>query len=246
MPKRTLRMELINQPAFWAAHLWNVTRGPLAGGDPEIADAGFGISTDAIEAFYLRELSNEQDWPYFCVQLRSGFSVEIEYANVPEDHEVIYRVSHNDWPSEICVGKGGGHWLLPAFRWTELLQISRVVAETHGERAGAHALLLLFPAMWLTKDEDLNEVRYQLLSAWNALSLLLRSQAKDLVERLVTACQSDVRWQRDEQHGWVNDGNNSCRNPNSPSRLSGEDSRNLLAFLMAIDKAALSVIFLEL
>ena len=107
-------MELIDQPTFWAAHLLNLTRGPLAGSDSGIADAVFGMSTDAIEAFYFRELSSEHEWPYFCVQLCSGFSIEIEYANVPEDHEVTYRVCHTAWPSEICVGKGGGHWQLPA------------------------------------------------------------------------------------------------------------------------------------
>src|SRR5438270_6221274 len=117
MQKRSLRMELVKQPALWAAHMWNVTRGPLASGDPEIADAAFGIPTDAIEAFYLRELSDEREWPYFHIPLRCDYVVEIEYANAPKDHQVAYRVCRKEWASSICIGKSGAHWQLPAFRW---------------------------------------------------------------------------------------------------------------------------------
>jgi hypothetical protein len=147
-------MELVKQPAFWAAHLWNASRGPLAGGDPEIFDAAFGIPTDVIEGFYFRELQSEQQWPYFRIPLRSGFAVEVEYANEPEDHQILYQLCHDDWASAVCLGKSGGSWQLPAFRWRELLKVSSAIGQrdTH---LGVHALLLLFPATWLTKDDDL-------------------------------------------------------------------------------------------
>lgn len=228
MPKRTLRMELIKQPAFWAAHLWNVTRGPLAGGDPEIADAAFGISADAIEAFYLRELSNEEEWPYFHIPLYSGYAVEIEYANKPEDQQVIYRVCQKEWASTICVGKGGGHWQLPAFRWAELLEISKIAVRW------ASAMLLLLPSVWFTRDDNVDEIRRQLIEAWENLNLVPRSQVTLLVEQLITSSQSDVRWRHQERLGWVNDGDNSRRNPDSPERLNAQEFTALLAFFNAM------------
>lgn len=224
MLKRTLRMELIKRPAFWAAHLWNVTRGPLAGGDPEIADSAFGITTDAIEAFYLRELSNEQEWPYFHIPLHSGFTVEIEYANEPEDHQVVYSLCQKEWTSPICVGKGGGHWRLPAFRWAELLEISQAAVQS------ASAMLLLLPSVWITRDDSADEIRRRLIGAWDNLNLVPRPQIRLLVEQLIISNQSDVRWRRQERLGWVNDGENSMRNPDSRGCLNAQEFSALLTF----------------
>jgi hypothetical protein len=201
---------------------------------PEISDAAFGVSTDAIEAFYLRELNDEQQWPYFRIPLRSGFSVEVEYANVPEDHEIIYRVCHDEWTNAICAGKGGGNWQLPAFCWAELVRVSSAVGRKDAY-LGVYALLLLFPGMWLTKADDLEEVRRHLLSAWKRLGFMPEDQAAALVERLVDCSQGDVQWSRHEQFGWISNGNNSRRNPNSPVCLSGQEFRDLLAFSKAID-----------
>jgi hypothetical protein len=228
MPKRTLRMELTKQPAFWAAHLWNVTRGPLAGGDPEIADRAFGIAADAIEAFYLQELSNEQDWPYFHIPLHSGYAVEVEYANEPEDHQVVYRVCQKEGASPICVGKSGGHWQLPAFRWAELLEIGQAACPS------AIAVLLLLPSAWITRDDTVAEIRRQLIAAWESLNLVPHSQVILLVEQLIASSQSDVRWRRHERLGWINDGENSRRNPDSPVCLNAREFSALLAFFNAM------------
>jgi hypothetical protein len=229
-------MELIKQPAFWAAHMWNVSRGPLADGDPDITDAAFGLSTDAIEAFYLRELSNELEWPYFHIPLRSGCAIEIEYANEPEDHQVVYRVYQKEWASSICVGKGGGHWQLPAFRWAELLEIGQAAVEG-GERkswVSASAMLLLLPSVWLTRDDNVDAIRRQLIEAWEKLNLVPHSQADFLAEQLITSSQNDVQWRCQERLGWVNDADNSTRNPASPGCLNVQEFSALLAFFNAV------------
>lgn len=228
MPKRTLRMELTKQPAFWAAHMWNVTRGPLAGGDPEIADGAFRIATDAIEAFYLQELSNEQYWPYFHIPLHSGWAVEVEYANELEDHQIVYRVCQKEGASSICVGKGGGHWQLPAFRWAELLEISQAAS------LSASTILLLLPSAWITRDDDVDEIRRQLIATWQSLNLVPPSQVSLLVEQLIASSQSDVRWRFHERLGWVNDADNSTRNPVSPVCLNSQEFSALLAFFNGI------------
>jgi hypothetical protein len=221
-------MELTKLPVFRAAHLWNVTRGPLAGSDPEIADRAFGITTDAIEAFYLRELSNEKNWPCFHIPLHSGYTVEVEYANEPEDHQIVYRVCQKEGTSTICVGKSGGHWQLPAFRWAELLKISQAASPS------VSALLLLLPSTWITYDDNVDEIRQQLIVAWDSLNLVPRSQVILLVEQLIASSQSDVRWRFQERFGSVNDGDNSRRNPDSPACLNTQEFSALMAFFNAM------------
>jgi hypothetical protein len=217
-------MELINQPVFWAAHLWNVLRGPLAGGDTEIADAAFGIPTDSIEEFYLRELSNEATWPYLHISLHAGYALEIEYANESDDHEVRYSVCREDNGSSICIGRGGGHWQLPAFRWTELIQIG-----LGADRSGS-ALLLLLPTVWITHKDNVREVRRHLTAELEMLNLVPRSQTAILAEQLITSSQSDVRWRAHERFGWINDGDNSTRNPESPASLNARQFSALVEF----------------
>jgi hypothetical protein len=159
-------MDLVKQPVFWAAHLRNVTRGPLASDDPGISDTAFGISTDAIEEFYLRDLSNEEEWPCFHIPLRSGSAVEVVYANEPEDYQVFYYACPQKAGPPICLGKGGGHWQLPAFRWTEIVDISQAAVES------ASAMLLPLPSTWLTNDDNMDDVRLRLTDALEKLSPL--------------------------------------------------------------------------
>jgi len=204
--------------------MWNVTRGPLAEGDPDIADAAFGISEYAIEAFYLRELSNEVQWPYFHIPLRLGYAVEIEYANESEDHQLVYRICQKEWAASICIGKGGGHWQLPAFRWVELLEISRAAVSS------ASAMLLLFPSVWIAPGDNLDEIRRQLIGAWENLNLVPHAQTTSLVEQLITSNQSNVLWRHQERLGWVNDGDNSMRNPDNRGCLNAQEFSALLAF----------------
>ena len=234
MPQRALRMELIKQPAFWAAHSWNASKGPLAEGDPEICDAAFGMTTDVIEKFYVRELSSEELWPVLRIPLHSGFSVEVEYANEPEDHQILYQLCQDDWASAVCVGKSGGSWQLPAFRWKELLKVSDAARQkdTHLE---VLVLLLFFPAVWLTKEDSLNDVTRKLLDAWKRLNIMSHSQAAILAKRLCDSCQGNVLWHRNEQLGWINDGENSRRNPKSAVCLSNQEFHDLRAFMKAID-----------
>jgi hypothetical protein len=208
--------------------MWNVTRGPIAKGDPDPADAALGIKPDDIKDFCMRELFNEEEWPYFRIALRSGFSLEVEYANFPEDYEVLYSLCQNDWASSICLGKGGGHWQLPAFRWTELLELSQAAVRSQT------AMLLLLPSVWLTREDNVDEIRHHLIDSWDTLAEISPCQVSLLVEQLISASQSDLQWRHEDSLGWVNDGANSRRNPDSPASLSRQEFSALLAFFTAM------------
>ena len=68
--------------------------------------------------------------------------------------------------------------------------------------------------------------------------MMPESQAAIVTERLIDSCQSDVQWHRDNELGWISDGDNSRTNPNSAVCLSTQEFASLLAFSKAIDKTA--------
>src|SRR5262249_50228104 len=145
----------------------------------------------------------------------------------PEDHEVIYRVHRDGWERSICVGKGGRSWLLPAFRWSELLKLSNVTISGHGA-----ALLLLLPSTWLTQEDDRAQVRNQLLSSLEDLQL--PHSDEPLVEQMVIDLQSETNWIENGQLGWINNEDNSRRNPKSRACLTQQEFSEVRNFLMAI------------
>ena len=224
MSSRMLRMDLLKKPAFWAAHMWNVTRGPLVTGDPNFTNASFRVSIEEIETFYLGELSNKVQCPYFRIALPFGYCVEVEYANEPDDYEVVYFICQQESPKQIHIGNGGGHWRLPALRWAELLAIS--TASGHSEPA----LLLLFPAVWITDDDDSTEIRDHLFDACKALDFVLENQIDVFVNQLIASSKCQIQWQKHDSHEWITNGKNSRRNPESGVSMNSEESLALNVF----------------
>lgn len=219
------------QPAFWAAHLRQVVSGPLSSGDAEHLDSALGLSTDSVETFYIEKLADETAWPVFQLPMPGSYSIEVEYANAPEDHEIVYRLRHPRWQHGVLLGKGGGHWLLPGLRWHELVAISNA---TH-ESLKAPAILLLLPVTWLTGTDAPHEVHDCLLRASDELNLNAGCTGEKIAEQLIQDSRSDVQWFEDSMIGWVNDGINSCRNPDSPATVPEVDYRRIRTFFDVLE-----------
>lgn len=231
MAHRTLRMDLLTVPEFWAAHLWNATKGPLAKeSDGEIVDGAFGLSTTAVERFYLDALASPREWPSFRIPLRSNGCIEVEYLNEPEDYELAYRICVPGFDASICVGKGSGHWLLPAFRWRELTQLSRAAG------GDPRVLLLLLPATWIAPSDDRNEVRAALAQACQAVGATQDDRLSEAADALCGSITGDVWWRPHPSFGWVNDGQNSRRNPDGLARLTDEEFSAVRDFFSAWDE----------
>ena len=237
MKKQILRNELLADSTFWAAHMWNISRGPLAKGEADSLDMAFGLSTDKIEKFYRNELSNEDEWPLFSIQCCHGYTIEIEYSNEPEDYQLTYRICKNHFDKSVCVGKSGGHWQLPALRWSELIAICRTarIASVQ-ENAFACTLLLLLPSVWITVDDKLDEIRFQLIKAWQCVISIEFEQAKVISDLIVEFSHSEVRWSRDENLGWINDSIASVRNPNALGCLNSCEQAFLAVFLSECER----------
>ncbi|QVL33186.1 hypothetical protein KIH39_04510 [Telmatocola sphagniphila] len=102
MLKRKLRLDLLDKKVFWACYLWNLTKGPISTIDADSVDSLFGCTSDQIEEFYITELTDEQEWPVIRIPLHTGESLEIEYANFPEDYEINYKVLLADGLKYYC------------------------------------------------------------------------------------------------------------------------------------------------
>jgi hypothetical protein len=228
-------MELLQQPLFWSAYLRQVTGGPISKIDLGSADAAFGWTSEQIDEFDARYLSDEGTWPRFRVPLRSGASIEIEYVNIPEEYEFIYRVEHPSWKQGIDLGRGIAHWFLPAFRWTELIDFSRDVSTnpTCGVTP-EEALLLLLPTAWLSPSDNADDVRQRLSDACGRVNLGPQARTQAVVQSLASAMQSQVRWQRHERYGWINDEEHSRRNAEASHRLTDQEFDALLSVFKAL------------
>jgi hypothetical protein len=162
----------LQSQSFWGAHLWQITRDQNLDDTEEDFDRALGISADEIDSFYMRELTNELEWPSFHIPLCSGFSFLVTYENWPEDYTITYRVLNSDRSINICVGNTGGDDFLPMFRWEVLVCLCRVASINSIQPfSWGQVMLLVLPSIWITKGEDLKDIKQNLRLALDGLQL---------------------------------------------------------------------------
>ncbi|MFL5243019.1 MAG: hypothetical protein ACJ8FY_13005 [Gemmataceae bacterium] len=232
MTQRKDATHLLTEPKFWGAHLWQITKLQNLDDTEEDFDRALGISTDGIESLWIRELTTELEWPSFHIPLCSGFSFLVTYENWPEDHVITYRVLNSERSIDICVGNTCGHDFLPGLRWEELVCLSRV-ASINSIRpfSWGEVMLLVLPSVWITKAQDLKDIKQKLRLALDGLQLGPRAQTSRMADELVKNSLQDVNWRPDKQLGWVNDAPNSRRNSNGLARLTDQEFGDLKELL---------------
>lgn len=170
----------------------------------------FGVSNKAVNDYFLREFdqrgSNEV-WPYLEVPVRGGFTVQVEYAGTTS--ETRFYINHVDWPEPVCLGYESGHFALPALRWCEVAAIGSAGTGIDAARA----LLLVFPAVGLRAEDQRNTVQSALVEAWGCLTVAKPGRLQETVGQYMEHRTADIRWWKDPQLGWINDGRYSFRNP---------------------------------
>ena len=214
-PKRLDRPDLLESPAFWAIH-FDLQAG---GGSP--LERLFGLSPESLQAFWREELKDSvpgDSHLYPCYRLRlplpGGASASVEYRRHPEDSGLDYFVHRPSWPEPLLLGSREGHFMLPALRWEEVIQIAEAVRRVSDHPALHRAAVpLLFPALCLSPDDDLVRIGDRLRLAWAELGVADPAHLDDLVGRMIEASRVDFRWWEDDLLGWVNDSPWSLRNP---------------------------------
>jgi hypothetical protein len=170
----------------------------------------FGVSNKAVNDYFLREFDQrgpDEVWPYLEVSVRDEFTVQVEYAGTT--CETRFYINHLDWPEPVCLGYESGHFALPAFRWCEVAAIGRAGTGIDA----AHALLLVFPAVWLGPKDARKAVQSTLVEAWRALAVAKSERLQEMVSQHIEHRTAEIRWWEDARLGWINDGRYSFRNP---------------------------------
>jgi hypothetical protein len=225
---------------FWATHYYLLLAEEEHDSE-ELVEPIFGVSSEAVETYYLKELVRPaaKGSPHW-LDLLAGARVGVEYAGDGDGGtEVRFLVNRDSWEGSELLGYDSGHFALPAFRWPELEAIHRAVAVSDPAKAAA-AALLLFPATYVTNDEDSGRIQEHLVSWWRTLGFA----RPEFVERL--ACNTaayrsvpEVRWHLDATLGWINDSVYSLRNPQT--RMCAFEERRFLRvkeFMTEVDRAA--------
>jgi hypothetical protein len=211
-PKRIDRSDLLTNSVFWAIHSYEQARA-----DNWIEEF-FHLSPDDHHAFWQQKFPNVVPGePHlfpcysFLLPLRDGYSASVEYEACPEDFGIAYYVHHRSWNSPILLSRYPSAYDWPPFRWEEAVMIAESVQDG-AEGIRQAALPLLFPGVWLTKDDSLDQVRIRLRSAWADLRVVEQAHLDRMIPTMVEAQGIFEPWQYDANLGWVNNGWN-YRNP---------------------------------
>jgi hypothetical protein len=204
-------------PEFWASHYYLLIEDEEYESN-ELIQPFFGISCEAVEHFYSETLVYSDGDPFaepVRLPLIHGFSLEVENADCGDrGHEERYFINHSSWEKPELLGYQSPHSALPAFRWSEIELISNALHKDSRPIEGAIALLLLFPAVWLTSGENVSSVSERLKREWNNLSLIDASIFDRLVSNIIDCTPvTEIAWWEDRELGWINDGQYSFRNP---------------------------------
>jgi hypothetical protein len=134
--------------------------------------------------------------------LPGGFRLKLEFT----EEENLYLLTNSKWTSDVVMGFHSGHFALPAFRCREVLQIA---AATDWRSA-----LLFYTGAYVTKDDHESEMIPFLASAWEHAGLVKSCESAELAHQLLElSMDAATTWHRDQQLGWINNGEYSYRNP---------------------------------
>src|ERR1051326_1365049 len=191
-----VRNDFLALPEFWAALYYHRLGSDEA--DPEeFWEPFFGMTATVVNDFYDRELSAKSDnkeRPRIEIPLVQGFSFRVEFIGDPDD-ETRFIINHSSWDVPTVLGHEGGHFALPAFRWSEI----KAIRTSLGKKEGAVALLLALPGTELTEGDEETEVKSILQAAWKELGFVRPQSIGGLVQQVVEHSRSDVHWRLDQR-----------------------------------------------
>jgi hypothetical protein len=202
-------------PAFWAIHYNEQTYDLSA----SVLEQLFGLSLSQLEAFEQREMPKvvprepDLDPCYsFVLPLPGGCSTWVEYDRCPDDSGLAYYLHRTSWQHPLLVCRRPSACDNLPFRWEEVVaMVEAVQYATPNLILRRAALPLLFSGVCVTTDDDLNQVRTRLRTAWLELGVAKPEYLDQMTEKMIGEAVYE-RWSHHPELGWVNNGR-SLRNP---------------------------------
>jgi hypothetical protein len=206
------RSDLLGSPIFWANHFFETTQ------NNEPLEEFVGYTDSELAAFQEKELKSHipgkpRFFPCYAISLPllAGCSVAFVHEAYPEDYGLAYYVHHPAWECPLLLCRMPSYCDWPPFRWVEVATLVDVVCEvTDNPLVKKAALPLLVPAVWLTPDDDSEEVISTVRAAWQKVHVIKSRLLAKAISLM--AHEGQMRWTYRDRFGWVNDGE-SLRNP---------------------------------
>jgi hypothetical protein len=209
------RRDLLDDPLFWRA----LFSGPLESSidDPfrsATSHFGFRCSDDNAKPF-LRGLGqtivSDELYPahFVYVTLRNKWRVGVALHACPGDFSFTIDIVSPE-QSRTELGVVGGNFMLPAFRWQEVIALSN--ASRRGRKSVASIVLLLLPGVHFVHTDSLSETSEIVLRSLQTTGFATK-RLDELAERLLVYSRGDANWHFDRSYGWINDSQYSFRNP---------------------------------
>jgi hypothetical protein len=224
-PTRFERDDLLDDPRFWALLYEHWVKPRVGDGFEDGERYFFSVRETAVNAFFqkLKKARTPRgSYPEHSVliTLRNGWRIGVVLSLYPEDFAVQDVIEPPTSEERIVFGVNGGNSRLPALRWEELLVLSdAVVPDDPAVRA--KAMLLLFPAIFLSSKHKFDRLRQTMGQAWQTSGIPV-NHADELVGRPIDDFLGirklypklgETIWSRHRKHGWINEGHHSLRNP---------------------------------
>jgi hypothetical protein len=206
----------LRDPLFWA--VWYLERiGTEEEDSSEFLEPFFGVPKEEVYSYYGREISPGGEHPPIHIELPflEGFALGIDFVGEP-DYEDRYVLRDPELPEPVLLGYHSGHFALPAFRWQEVVCFPAALRAAGMNDSDAEAgLLLFFPGVYLSKEEDPAVVQEAVAHSWRRFGVAQESGIGEMVQQCVENQSISVNWRRHRELGWINDGHYSLRNPGS-------------------------------
>lgn len=205
--------EELRKPEFWATH-YHELFGDEDHDSGEVVESVFGIPDQQLASYYFSLIRPEAEAVHLSVELFGGYGADVEYVDCGDDGtEVRYFLSRNEWDRRELLGYESPHFALPAFRWTEIDSLGRIL-ERKSLTEAATAVLLLFPAVYLTGAGESAAAETALRRYWEALSLPSRAFQHGAFNNVIdNRTVPNLVWEQDPELGWINNWDYSFRNP---------------------------------
>ncbi len=214
-----IRDDIFNERRFWAG-LYAGAFGQV-GAPPEPAVICSLLGVD--EPDTIRWWNEFTGWYPGIFEESDGYSDDPATVRVALANDVELRIEFhpgdNDWflrgaAVEASLADIGPHWALPGLRWQEAAAMASATS-----LASWVPMLLLWPIVWLTVDDDIEHARRAAELAWSASGLLLSPLAAPMVDLWTKAVEGGrkYRWYRKPEIGWVCSASWSSRSEKRPA-----------------------------
>lgn len=231
---------LFRSPEFWNFYIYQSCGEIGETFEPEIIEDIFKVEKKSYEDWwksftgYYEGIFEETDGDVenpstICIRFKNNISLAIEF----HAGDTYYSLEDKSLGEFTFLGNTGPHWSLPMLRWKEASKLAEAAKpQSVLEEIQSFIILLLLPCIWITKDDDIEEINKILSNAWLKIDLINAEDAEYLSNfwcESTDARKHSFYWYLNDDNYWVTNAKWSSRYEKQP-----EEQINKIAKLLSL------------